>query len=145
MFDRVYTFECEPLLYECLTRNCAEVKNLVRSDCALGADQGMVSMRGHCSAGSWRIEEGGEHKVVQVSIDQLKLKHCDAIFLDIEGYEPQALKGAENTIARCRPIIMVEELPRSRDAIAVTLDNLGYRFAKAVHKDRVYIPKERRA
>jgi hypothetical protein len=41
-------------------------------------------------------------------IDDLELDACDAIQLDIEGYEYPALKGAERTIERFRPVIATE-------------------------------------
>lgn len=43
-----------------------------------------------------------------VAIDDLNLKRLDILKLDIEGMEPDALRGAAATIERCKPIVYVE-------------------------------------
>lgn len=137
-FQVVYTFECEPLLCECIRRNCKDIPNVMISDKALGAFVGEVKMLGAVSAGSWSISELGKHTVQQTTIDAMQLKRCDAIFLDVEAYEVEALTGARETIKRCRPVIHVEELPRSKAAIQRHMKELGYVAHKAVHSDVVY-------
>lgn len=58
------------------------------------------------NAGSVRLGEG-EH-VQTVTIDSLNLDRLDILKLDLEGMEPDALAGARQTIARCKPIIIAE-------------------------------------
>ena len=41
-------------------------------------------------------------------LDELKIADVDLIALDLEGYELHALKGAEQTIKRCGPMIQCE-------------------------------------
>lgn len=138
-FGTVYTFECEPILFECLKLNVINANNIVISDLALGDFEGEVLMRGAVSAGSWRIDPKGKFPVRQTTIDGLNLSACDTIFLDIEGYEVQALKGAAETIKKFRPVIHVEELPRSRDEIREQLRSIGYRLEARIHSDCVYV------
>lgn len=139
LFRVVYSFECEPVLFQCLKRNVSVAKNIVIGDLALGAFVGAVRMRGSVSAGSWRIDPEGQFPVRQTTIDALNLSSCDAIFLDIEGYEVEALRGAASTIGKFYPVIHVEELPRSRKAIRSHLTKLGYRLHARVHGDCVYV------
>lgn len=139
-FEMVYTFEAEPALYECLTKNIKGNAHIVHSPAALGAFVGEVKLCPKASAGSWCVGETGTVAVPQTTIDLLKLPYCDAIFLDVEGYEVEALQGAALTISRHRPVIMVEELPRSKVQIEAHLDSLGYKFHKQVHSDYVYVP-----
>lgn len=138
-FDQVVTHECEPALFKCLLRNIDGVPNIRASDSGLGAFVGDVKMRPHCSAGSWRVDDGGTVKVRQVTIDSLSLASCSAIFLDVEGYEVEALKGASQTIERFSPVIHVEELPRSKAAIRDHLASLGYKLKAHAHNDFVYV------
>ncbi len=48
-------------------------------------------------------------------IDDLELAELDFIKLDVEGYEYQALKGAEQTLKRCRPMVMFEDKGKGDD------------------------------
>lgn len=68
------------------------------------------------------------HKVRTMSIDQLGLKACDLIKLDVEGMELQALEGARATIVGYRPVVYVERNPdkSKRQAVLRFLQGLGY-------------------
>jgi len=139
IFGHVYTFEPEPVLFECMYRNCRGVQNMTAYPHALGATHGTALLKSHVSAGSWRIDPAGELDVEVVPIDGLHLPYCDAIFLDVEGYEVEALKGAQQTIKRCRPLILVELLPRSAEAIEAHLDSLNYRQVARFGRDGIYV------
>jgi len=140
-FGEVLTFEPEPALFQCLKRNLelSEAHNIIASETALGDRSGLVKLRPAPSAGSWRVDEAGTYSVAQVAIDDMGLTQLDALILDVEGYEPQVIAGAARTIERCRPVIMVEELPRSRATIRTVLDELGYVHVFQVHDDHVYV------
>jgi hypothetical protein len=60
---------------------------------------GTVKMRSAVSAGSWNIQRARQaHCASQITIDSLALKQCDALFLDVEAYEVEVLRGAAETI-----------------------------------------------
>lgn len=130
-FAEVYTFEPDPPVYEALRKNCETTANIVCYPAALGdtCRTGVLSYYSTRTAVSTMAEikdQGDLHATVDiVTIDSLKLDVA-AIVLDIEGFEPWALKGARDTIARCRPLIMCEMLARSTDAINETLAGMGY-------------------
>jgi FkbM family methyltransferase len=67
---------------------------------------------------------GGAEVAVE-TIDQLGLKSCGLIYLDIEGFEFYALQGAAATIEFCRPVIGVE--------INKNLDQLGIRPSEVIN------------
>ena len=48
------------------------------------------------------------YDVPLIPIDALNLSRVDFIQLDIEGMEGEALKGAEQTIRRCQPLLYIE-------------------------------------
>lgn len=51
---------------------------------------------------------GGEARATVVRIDDMNLPRLDILKLDVEGMEPAALRGAKETIARCKPLIFAE-------------------------------------
>jgi len=145
LFGKVYAFECEPVLHACAERNLKRwrVPNVTLSSKALGAAVGSAKMSPHRSAGSWSIDPHGTMLVKMTTIDSLDLVVCDAIYLDIEGWEIQALIGAARTIKQFRPIIHLEVLPDNEHATECHMAALGYRRVAAIHKDVVYKSEER--
>jgi FkbM family methyltransferase len=138
-FERVVTFEPEPALFQCLQRNCEHYPQVEAYQKAVGAFAGWVKLRPSVSAGSWRVDNAGTFPCEQVTIDSLDLPACDALFLDVEGYEVEALKGADQTIDKYRPVIQVEQLPRAAEAIKRHLGKAGYRLVERVHYDCIYV------
>jgi FkbM family methyltransferase len=61
------------------------------------------------------------------SVDGLSLDRLDFLKLDVEGMEAEVLLGSRATIARCRPVVMVEVIKSDEDAIARMLEGFGYR------------------
>lgn len=111
-FQRVVTAEPDPTNWECLTRNLAARDSLKRVDPirgAFGEVAGRCGMHvveaGNC--GAHRIGPGDEIDVW--TVDELMLPACDAIWLDVEGSELLALKGARDTIERFSPVIAIED------------------------------------
>lgn len=138
-FAKVYTFEPEKKLFECMRRNIDGVSiNIIMADKALGPEVCPVKLKSHCSAGSWQVREDGDHEVAQISIDYLMLESCGAIFLDIEGYELEAIKGARETIAKYKPIIHLE-CPNGRGQWQRDfMRTIGYDVIHGIGRDLVY-------
>lgn len=134
-FQFVYTFEPEQDLFGCLVRNAPE-ENVYKSFACLGDEIGTAYLKRSGSSGSNRIKDQGV-AVRQTTIDALSLQACDAIFLDVEHYELQALKGAVETLQRFRPIIQVEELDPN-DGVHAFLRQFGYQSVGKAGKDRIY-------
>lgn len=107
-FKFVYTFEPDPVNFSCLCRNIGDVQNIIKIQAALGDGPGCVALSGReQNAGAHYIDGVGVIPVLR--IDDLGLRACDLIVLDIEGYELKALKGAEQTIRRFKPVIHIED------------------------------------
>jgi FkbM family methyltransferase len=116
VFDYVYTFEPTPDSFYCCSFNCPE-DNIVCFNAALGEKRGMVQMafpehkqRSHAgkdNLGGFRCFPGGYTPTLL--LDDLALPICDLMFLDLEGFELMALKGAAKTIEKCRPVIIMED------------------------------------
>lgn len=142
-FQQVITFEPEPVLFECLSRNIAATPSVAAHRAALGDEGKEIRMSLHgWSSGTCQVNEAGNIVVPQVTIDSLELPCLDALYLDVEAYEVQALRGAAKTIAAFRPVIHVELLPRSRDAIRGHLKSIGYREVARIHNDAVFVGRK---
>ena len=62
------------------------------------------------SGGTGAPDECTPIDVDAVAIDDLALRQCTAIKIDVERGEPLVLRGARKTIDRCKPILVVEVL-----------------------------------
>lgn len=133
-FNTVYTFEPNAVLFYCLCRNAPQL-NVVKFNAALGDKPGLIQVENpekEWNYGSYYVSTGGA--IPTMRIDDLALKELDFLLLDIEGYELRALVGAERTLARCKPIIVVEahdfQYWRFGDSLSKLqgfLKELGYR------------------
>lgn len=92
--------------------------------------------------GAHRLKDGDEFAVIR--IDSLDVTDCDLICLDVEGYEHFAVQGAEQTIRRCWPTIVLElkglgERYGVTDVDTITmLADWGYGIAGHVHRDVIF-------
>jgi FkbM family methyltransferase len=150
-FEWVYTFEPDAGLFECLEYNAPE-KNIIPVMAALGCENTPVSVRCRRRDGSERpVHEGLTHvsgagTIPQVRIDDLKLKHCDLIYLDIEGYEFNALRGSVETLNRFKPVLGLEingniaHYGTSKQEFRDWLARMGYEKVARIHGDDFYVP-----
>lgn len=146
-FDHVHTFEPDPVNFACLEKNLATVKgNIAAYHAALGAKDGTCSTRMFSpnNVGAVRIEDDGPVPIVR--IDDMDLNECDFIMLDVEGYELNALRGAEKTIERFRPAVVIEEndLPSMHGlpigGARVWLEERGYKRTLKLDNDCLFLP-----
>jgi len=105
-------FEPVALHRECFERNVmAGIEDVTRVNLhaiALGAGEGSVSIHTAptSSGDSW---VSGEGKIPMETLDSFEFPDVDVIKIDCEGYEENVLRGAIDTLRRCRPVIMVEQ------------------------------------
>lgn len=124
-FNRVFTFEPDPLSFHCLTYNCKSNK-IVKLNTALGARCSFNNIGTVVDDNTGMNKIGAGNTVVyQLTVDSLNLPQCDVIHLDIEGYEYQALNGAKQTIKKFKPTIIVE-LSNNEEQIYEFLNKYKY-------------------
>lgn len=139
-FEKVITFEPDPACFAAMEKNLEGIANIEMHPLALSDGFGTVRMMQHRSAGSWTVNPEGQSAVQTGPIDYLKVDACDAIILDIEGHEPEALEGAAETIRKFRPVLHVEVLGRVRERIEAFMKAMDYKRAALAHADEIFVP-----
>jgi FkbM family methyltransferase len=132
----VHAFEPQRIVFQILCGNVAlnELDNVRALPHAVGRNPGRtkippVNYGGRSNFGGVAI--GGERgeEVEVVTLDQLKLPKVKFIKIDVEGMELDVVLGAKATLARCRPILYVEnDRVEKADALAARLLETGYRL-----------------
>jgi FkbM family methyltransferase len=74
-----------------------------------------------------KIDMGRLQPVQMISIDSLNLPRLDFLKLDVEGMEGQVLRGAMDTILRCKPIIQAEFIKDPNDDLKKIFGALEYK------------------
>jgi FkbM family methyltransferase len=109
-FNRVHAFEPAPDMAIHLRRRFETFSNVEIHEQALWDTAASVSV----TADAKRQDQPRSRFVVPngsvpaIPLDSLKLENCGLLKLDLEGAEPLAIKGAEQTIRTCRPVMIVE-------------------------------------
>jgi FkbM family methyltransferase len=101
----------------------AGAAQLPRLDYGAANNFGGIALAAGGDAGDW-----AEGRAVRVTaLDQLALPACHLLKIDVEGWEAEVLRGAEATIARCRPIIYLENDRADQQAVLIgMLAERGY-------------------
>jgi FkbM family methyltransferase len=141
-FSRVYTFEPDPLNFHCLVNNCQK-PNIFKFNAALGEMNKLLHIYNgnEGNVGCHTVgDDPNRYTTLQsfiptMTIDQLALDHCDLIQLDCEGYEPNIIVGAMDTISRFKPVISLETANRETDAILI---EFGYTHKLSVGSDKIF-------
>lgn len=106
--ERVYAFEPNPDAFFCLEANLgdkARCWNVAASD-----RKERLSFNRDPNAGASRLSEEGAATTQAVPLDTFMqgTKPPDFIKIDVEGWEPRALKGMRRTIKKHRPKVFIE-------------------------------------
>lgn len=112
-FAQVIAFEPVALFRQCLELNVT-AKNITVSPVALGNENTTANMNlTEGNTGHTHIDPNsiGSGDTPVVTLDSMNLAVADYMKLDCEGFEYRVLQGAEQTIQRCRPVVVVEQKP----------------------------------
>lgn len=131
---KVWALEPQQLVFQMLCANLAlsEIENVQPVLAAAGAAPGMtviphVSYSAAANFGGVATGEGAD-PVRVLTIDEMALPHCKLIKVDVEGHEPDVLRGAAATIRRLRPCLFVEDdRADGHGVLMALLRELGYR------------------
>jgi FkbM family methyltransferase len=145
-YEKVFTFEPDPVNFFCLANNCKNNK-IVKINAALG-DTSKFVMIGNPQEnnnGMPRIlnENESGHSVFLMEIDSLNLDNVDLMLLDVEGFEYNALLGASKTLKENSPVIILE-ITEKEEEINSFLTSLDYEMVAVLTgntKTQAYIKK----
>jgi FkbM family methyltransferase len=143
--SRVLAFEPLPSAFARLTAAVGALPNVTLRQEALGDAEGEITLtlpvvdgvpqeqwastsKGYAGLDTRVTEQ--RHTVPLRTLDSFALADLTAIKLDAEGAEYEVLRGARETLLRCRPILSIEieerHRPGSTWAVPAWLDALGY-------------------
>lgn len=143
-FRRVIAFEPVPSNQVLWHKRMAGIENARLIEGAAADYTGKCRMTG---PDNWKHhyavkDDAGDVDVIM--IDSLKIKNLDFLKVDCEGGDTAVLKGAELTIRRCQPVIIVESVPsfekryRLKPGAPITfLEGLGYKLVDKHNVDHI--------
>jgi FkbM family methyltransferase len=157
----IYAFEAQRIVFNMLAGNIAlnSLSNILCFHNAVTDKPGFIDIPifdygkplsiGSIEFGGAQIENIGQkpldgvaEKVPAVLIDSLNLNQLDFMKIDVEGMEINALRGAAHTIAKCRPLILLEFLKSDKKILVEWLKNADYIIYSGIGANFLCIPKE---
>jgi FkbM family methyltransferase len=157
--ERVFAFEPHPEIFPLADANCSSHANirlfrLAASDSLRDVQMSALAEVAN-KAGISLIEGEGEgsHSIATVTLDSMQLPRIGLMKVDVEGHELACLRGAEATIRRDKPVLIVEimggndlrtaapeivaEIQRRIDYVC----SLGYRSVQIESHDFLFLPE----
>jgi FkbM family methyltransferase len=149
-FSRIHAFEVDTRVRDCLKQNIDKF-NLDRVtvyDCGLSDKEETVSLTYRKNTFGTSVNKSQDGEFLCKTIDSFNFQDMNFIKIDCEGYEPYILRGAEQTIKKYKPVILMEDKNYSGRyygeegnlAVDLLLD-WGYTMAVSWPKDCVMIYK----
>jgi len=159
-FAKVKGFEPMAEHAACWRVNMAHAAHASLTECALGEVEGIVRVQTRTPGSSGdtgvdpvaersslraAVDEGGQEAAI-FRLDKFELEDVDFMKIDCEGYEIFVLRGAEETLRRCKPCVIVEQKPETggfkRYGIGVTdavsfLEGLGAKVRAGIQGDYI--------
>jgi FkbM family methyltransferase len=108
-FGHVHAFEPVPDHRDCFVRNVTKT-NYTLHPFALGEKGGFAKMvTDEHSTGGTHVDPKETGSTPVVTLDSFALPVVDFIKMDCEAYELFVLKGAKETLLRCKPVVCMEQ------------------------------------
>lgn len=152
-FNKVITFEPIKKNIICLRENTKDILNIYIIPEGLGdiSSQAIIELEKPGNCGAIRLQYTDDNTDIWITqLDKYKLLYLDLLWLDVEGFEVKALKGAYNSINKFKPIIVIEnnglihEFPSDKEGSQDFRDwmkiEFNYKFYTRMMRDDIFIP-----
>ena len=140
-YQEIYSFEPHPDNFKCLQLNCSDkkyhVQNVGLGNNFVNANLKHPSGKKRRNMGVWQVQENPNGTIKIITLDSLQLPRCDLLHLDVEEFEPLVLKGAEETIKKYKPVIILEAGHGGDIA-----ESYGYQLVEKLTTDWLYLHKD---
>jgi FkbM family methyltransferase len=142
-FERVVAFEPVQEFIECFRKNVKKSNYFVYA-CALGKEMSYINMNiVEGNTGHTHVDKNsyGKGKIPLNTLDSFNFNDIDMIKIDVEGLEEEILQGAEATIRRNKPVLVIEQQKHEyKDAMTdlpsvKILEAWGYEVKETFNKD----------
>ena len=136
---KVIAFEPDKVHFACLQRNCTI--NCDPRQEAVGSENKHISLTEDDFTQAKRVEKEGDIRMV--TLDSLAYEDVDLIKIDVEGYEMEVLKGAENTLASTQYLMIelnnnTKKYGSSNIDVEKHIKNLGFNLLLEHWPDKVF-------
>ena len=136
---KVIAFEPDKVHFACLERNCTI--NCDPRQEAVGSENKHISLTEDDFTQAKRVEKEGDIRMV--TLDSLAYENVDLIKIDVEGYEMEVLKGAENTLASTQYLMIelnnnTKKYGSSNIDVEKHIKNLGFNLLLEHWPDKVF-------
>lgn len=158
---KVFAFEPNKTIYRELCLNLAinDCDNVYPVRSAIGKTKRVietVASHPNNEGGSYVVDhQGGDNSAVLLPLDAFGLENISFIKIDVENMEADVLDGAQATILKNRPVMLIEvqgngerpgQMNENSEEMAIISINkikaLGYRLTRVGYADYLAIPKE---
>lgn len=146
-YKKVSSFEPADYHIECFKLNCQNYNNIDLYEFGLSNKFAKgkldVFVKGHL--GSTRILDDEQGNIEMKTLDSMNFKHIDVLKIDVEGRELHVLEGAEKTLTKLSPLIVIERCVMNSQAFGydkqatdAVLKRYGYKRIYKLTRDCVY-------
>lgn len=152
-FTKVHAFEPVKSTFDCLKENTKEYNNVSTMRCALGSKIGFVDIEwdpryeAQGNTGSKFVSVNDEFgKTPMIKLDGMNLPALDFLKLDVEGAEYDVLKGAESSVLKYKPVILLEvkkgyarRFEHEDMDVVELVESLGATLVDRINADHIYM------
>ena len=136
---KVIAFEPDKVHFACLERNCTI--NCDPRQEAVGSENKHISLTEDDFTQAKRVEKEGDIRMV--TLDSLAYENVDLIKIDVEGYEMEVLKGADNTLADTQYLMIelnnnTKKYGSSNIDVEKHIKSLGFKLLLEHWPDKVF-------